>query len=170
MCWWSCSSCFLTITVSKNSSTESVFHLSIARVSATSSSSSRSLITGSAPRTYLMVRPGYLAGRSLLMNAATCGYAPKRHPHTSRIARSYLVFSSVALPASLVQHLKQSVDRVPRSNCFRSSQLEHSNFAELNPRSRHEAASSSVARTSRPVSSTATTKVHSNLTNIFIYL
>ena len=29
------------------------------------------LMIGSAPLTYLMVRPGYLAGRSLLMNAAT---------------------------------------------------------------------------------------------------
>ena len=103
-------------------------------------------MTGSAPRTYLMVRPGYLAGRSLLMNAATCGYAPSRHPHTSKIARSYLVFSSVALPASLVQHLVQSPDKEPRSNCFKSSQLEHNSLAELKPSSKHLAASNSVPR------------------------
>ena len=29
------------------------------------------LMMGSAPLTYLIVSPGYLAGRSLLMNAAT---------------------------------------------------------------------------------------------------
>ena len=50
--------------------------------SSTDSSSSSSLITGSAPRTYLMVRPGYLLDRSLLIKAWTWGYAPRRHPQT----------------------------------------------------------------------------------------
>jgi len=67
------SSSLLTMTVSRNSSTLSVFHLLMASSSATSSSSSSSLMMGSAPLVYLMVSPGYLAGRSLLMNAATCG-------------------------------------------------------------------------------------------------
>ena len=97
---------------------------------------------GSAPRTYLMVRPGYLLGRSLLMNAATCGYAPSRHPHTSRMAFSYLVFSSEAEPPSSVQHLTQSAATLLRSNCLRSSQEEHSSLAELNPLARHSAVSS----------------------------
>jgi len=144
-----------TMTVSRNSSTESVFHLSMARVSTTSSSSSSSLMMGSAPLTYLMVRPGYRAGRSLLIKAATCGYAPKRHPHTSRIARSYLVFSSVALPASLLQHFSQPSDRAARSNWRRSAQAEHRSLAELKPRSRQEAVSSSalLTRSSRTSSS-----------------
>ena len=74
----------------------------------------------------------------------TCGQAPSRHPHTSKMARSYFVFSSLALPASRVQHLAQSADKAPRSNCFRSSQLEHNSLAELKPRSKQLAASNSV--------------------------
>ena len=160
----------------RNSSTESVFHLSTAKVSATDSSSSSSLMMGSAPRTYLMVRPGYLryefncpknekfklngilaccliarrsfydilqsyqkccslgillmvqwfwikdnllwsqynylAGRSDLMKACTCGYAPSRHPHTSKMALGYLVDSSNFLP-SAVQHSLQSFFNSP---------------------------------------------------------
>ena len=77
----------------------------------------------------------------------TCGYAPKRHPHTSRIARSYLVFSNLALPASLVQHFPHPSARTPRSNCFRSSQEEQRRFAALNPSCKQDAESSSVPRT-----------------------
>jgi len=138
-------SSFFTMTVSRNSSTLSVFHLLMASSSATSSSSSSSLMIGSAPLTYLMVRPGYLAGRSLLMNAATCGYAPRRHPHTSRIALSYLTLSRVEAPPSSVQQASQSAITAPSSNCFRSWQEEHSSFAELKPRSRHLAASTASA-------------------------
>merc|ERR1719367_2347258 len=94
-----------------------------------------------------MVRPGYLLGRSLLMNAATCGYAPKRHPHTSRIAFSYLVFSRLADPPSLTQHWTQSWATLLRSNCFKSSHEEQRSLAELKPFSRHWAASSLSAWT-----------------------
>merc|ERR1719435_309699 len=86
-------------------------------------------MTGSAPRTYLMVKPGYLAGRSLLMNAATCGYAPSRHPQTSSTALTYFTFSRLAEPPSSVQH------------CSQSLQAEQRSLAELNPLSRHFAAS-----------------------------
>ena len=67
----------------------------------------------------------------------TCGYAPKRHPHTSRIALSYLTLSRVEAPPSSVQQASQSAITAPSSNCLRSWQEEHSSFAELNPRSRH---------------------------------
>jgi len=121
--------------MSRNSSTESVFHLSMANVSATDSSSSRSLMMGSAPLTYLMVRPGYLAGRlSDLMNACTCGYAPSRNPHTSRMALEYLTASSSFLPSS-VQHRPQSLLRSPRENRPRVSQSEHIRLGVLKPNS-----------------------------------
>ena len=67
----------------------------------------------------------------------TCGYAPRRHPHTSRIALSYLTLSRVEAPPSSVQQDSQSAITAPSSNCFRSWQEEHSSFAELKPRSRH---------------------------------
>merc|ERR1719357_1049898 len=121
----------------------------MASSSATSSSSSSSLMIGSAPLTYLMVRPGYLAGRSLLMNAATCGYAPRRHPHTSRMALSYLTLSRVEAPPSSVQQASQSAITTPRSNCFKSWQEEQSSLAELKPRSRHLAAAEASSPPSR---------------------
>lgn len=119
--------------MSKNSSTLSVFHLSMARVSAVNSSSSSSLITGSAPRTYLIVKPGYLLGRSLLIKACTCGYAPSRHPHTSSIALGYFVVSS--LRPSSVQHFVQSDTKDGLTlNFDRSSHDEHNSAALLKPK------------------------------------
>merc|ERR1719431_124764 len=98
-------------------------------------------MTGSAPRTYLMVKPGYLAGRSLLMNAATCGYAPSRHPQTSSTALTYFTFSRLAEPPSSVQHCSQSLATTAKSKFLQSLQAEQSSLAELNPLSRHFAAS-----------------------------
>ena len=67
----------------------------------------------------------------------TCGYAPRRHPHTSRMALSYLTLSRVEAPPSSVQQASQSAITAPRSNCFKSWQEEQSSLAELKPRSRH---------------------------------
>ena len=53
----------------RNSSTESVFHLSIANSSWTAPSASSSLIIGSAPRTYFTFKLGNPRAASLLMNA-----------------------------------------------------------------------------------------------------
>lgn len=72
--------------VSKNSSTVSVFHLVMERVSLTLPFLSSSLTIGSKPRTYLMVKLGNFAGRPLLMNAWICGYARNLQVHTSSIA------------------------------------------------------------------------------------
>lgn len=72
--------------VSKNSSTVSVFHFVIDNVSTTFSFSSNNLTIGSAPRKYLIIKLGNLAGRSLLMKAWICGYAPNLQVHTSKMA------------------------------------------------------------------------------------
>ena len=136
------------------------------RTSITDSSSSRSLMTGSAPLTYLIVRPlylrkksinhegiffiyimwsksgyiYYLLGRSLLIKACTWGYAPKRHPHTSRMAFGYLdSLDSKVLPSSVQQLLQLFVITCLSfmSNLWISSQEEHSNVGVWKPRERH---------------------------------
>uniref|UniRef100_A0A194AKW2 Uncharacterized protein n=1 Tax=Pinctada fucata TaxID=50426 RepID=A0A194AKW2_PINFU len=87
----------------KKASTLSVFHLSIPSSSTMTLFSSISFMMGSAPRTYLMAKPGNCLGRSLLTNAWTCGNLPNFHPHTCSSAYGY-VFNDSSPSESLEQH------------------------------------------------------------------
>lgn len=118
--------------VFRNSSTESVFHFSIATVSLTIPSLSRSFMIGSSPRKYLICRLGNLAGRSLLTNACICGYAGNLQVHTSKIARAY--FFSFGADSSLWQHCLQCSTSWSKLKSFSWSQEEHRRFALMNPR------------------------------------
>jgi len=112
----------------------------MASSSTTSSSSSNNLMIGSFPRTYLIVKPGYLWTRSLLIKACTWGYAPKRHPHTSRMAFGYFdSLDSNVLPSSVQQSLQLFVITCLSfmSNLWISSQEEQSNVGVWKPRVRH---------------------------------
>ena len=141
----------------------------MASSSTTSSSSSNNLMIGSFPRTYLIVKPGYLYNsfmisfnkrigmdwniekmiikhiiylwtRSLLIKACTWGYAPKRHPHTSRMAFGYFdSLDSNVLPSSVQQSLQLFVITCLSfmSNLWISSQEEQSNVGVWKPRVRH---------------------------------
>ena len=82
----------------------------------------------------------YLWTRSLLMKACTWGYAPKRHPHTSRMAFGYFdSLDSNVLPSSVQQSLQLFVITCLSfmSNRWISSQEEQSNVGVWKPRVRH---------------------------------
>lgn len=121
----------------KNSSTLSVFHLSILKTSFTSLFSSWSFKVGSSPRTYFIWRLGKLRGLSLLMKACIWGYLPIFQLHTSRVAKAYFDSSLPSPPPeSSIQQFLQSSFRASSLNCFNSSHELQSRFEE-NPNSLH---------------------------------
>ena len=82
----------------------------------------------------------YLFGRSLLIKACTCGYAPKRHPQTSRMAFGYFdSLDSSVFPSSVQQFLQlpEIICLSWMSNLWISSQEEHNRVGLLKPRARH---------------------------------
>ena len=82
----------------------------------------------------------YLLTRSLLIKACTCGYAPKRHPQTSRMALGYFdSLDSSVLPSSVQQFLQlpEIICLSWMSNLWISSQEEHNRVGLLKPRARH---------------------------------
>ena len=91
------------------------------------------------------LRLSYLLARSLLMNACTCGYAPNRHPHTSKMAFGYFESRTSSFRPSSLQHFLQSVTmEAETENLDKSSQLEHNNWLLLKPKLLHSSGLSSV--------------------------
>ena len=87
----------------------------------------------------------YLLARSLLMNACTCGYAPNRHPHTSKMAFGYFESRTSSFRPSSLQHFLQSETmEAETENLDKSSQLEHNNWLLLKPKLLHSSGLSSV--------------------------
>jgi len=121
----------------RNSSTLSVFHLSMLRTSLTSLFSSWSLRTGSAPRTKFILRLGNFAGLSLRTKACIWGNLPIFQLHTSREAKAYRLVAS-SWPSAW-QHFRQFCSRDGsdvRLKGFNSSHELQSRLTE-NPKSLH---------------------------------
>jgi len=148
----------------RNSSTESVFHFSMAISSSTSPSSSRSFKTGSAPRRYLIVRVGKESAFPLLMNACSCGHRGNFHPQSSRRAAAYFLAATLP-PVSSWQHFEQDGSNAFSPNWDKSLQDEQSKFAEENPASRH----CSIPHKSAPTSlANVEAKFHKQIKSIWM--
>jgi len=109
----------------RKASIVSVSHFSMPKVCCTLWSSSFSLMIGSAPRAYLMLRadPNW-RGLSPFTNACTWGYRPNFHPQTASSAYGY-VSISVSLEESSWQHPMQPSLSLWRLNLSSSSQELH---------------------------------------------
>jgi len=125
----------------RNSTTASVFHLSMLSVSITSLLSSNSFMIGSAPAAYLISRPGKPFGRSLFTNACTWGYLPNFHPHTMSWAKGYICLAAMS-SVSGWQHCWQGSIRESKWNCGNSLHELHWRLDE-NPRDKHTSAPNS---------------------------
>ena len=121
----------------RNSSTESVFHFSMAISSSTSPSSSRSFKTGSAPRRYLIVRVGKESAFPLLMNACSCGHRGNFHlrcrrggdgkvrfGHPIRAHAMLFLYNHTGYPRSPTNQIETMVS-IQFSSLFMFQQHEH---------------------------------------------
>jgi len=131
----------------RNSSIVSVSHFWIFSSSISSPFESNSLMTGSAPLTYLTDKFGNFLLLSPLMNALIWGKWPTFHPQTSNRAEEYFLTESSV--ESFWQHLRHECRTATNSNFIRSSHRRHDKSDFRKPIWRHSSTERSTADTSR---------------------